>query len=73
MLLVALGQRPAIPPTCPHEWAQLMQQCWSDIPGQRPSFSSILSLLPSLPLSYIPLRNAHDRAGGDAYEIVPYY
>lgn len=39
------GLRPRIPPDCPTEYAQLMQQCWADDPDERPGFREILERL----------------------------
>ena len=39
------GLRPQVPPDCPTEYAQLMQQCWADDPDERPGFGEILERL----------------------------
>jgi hypothetical protein len=37
------GLRPHVPPKCP--WATTMQDCWLQDPAQRPSFSTVLTVL----------------------------
>merc|ERR1719159_2231621 len=43
--LLVQGQRPdleAVPPDCPPNLLELMQQCWSHLPEERPSFAAIV-------------------------------
>jgi len=35
------GLRPTIPRHCPHAWARLITDCWSEDPNGRPSFEEI--------------------------------
>ena len=39
------GKRPPVPDSCPAPIAQLMRQCWSPEPSQRPSFEDIHMIL----------------------------
>ena len=35
------GKRLAKPQDCPEEVYQVMQQCWNEIPSERPNFSTV--------------------------------
>jgi alpha-tubulin suppressor-like RCC1 family protein len=37
--------RPAIPKTCPKDWADLMKRCWDHLPNKRPTFNEIIESL----------------------------
>ncbi|CAN6206086.1 unnamed protein product [Urochloa humidicola] len=37
--------RPPIPPTCDPQWRDLMEQCWSNEPEKRPTFTEVVSRL----------------------------
>ncbi|GAX76292.1 hypothetical protein CEUSTIGMA_g3737.t1 [Chlamydomonas eustigma] len=39
------GRRPPLPSTCPKTMADLIQQCWTEDPSQRPSFGVLLLTL----------------------------
>jgi len=39
------GLRPAIPPSCPKKWANLIERCWHQEPTKRPPFSEIMHIL----------------------------
>ncbi|TPX32874.1 hypothetical protein SmJEL517_g04077 [Synchytrium microbalum] len=39
------GARPALPEYVPTELSELIQQCWTDLPADRPSFSEIVQIL----------------------------
>jgi hypothetical protein len=46
--LVNAGVRPALPAGCepaPEGYRELMEQCWSGRPGNRPTFGSVLETL----------------------------
>ena len=45
---VPLGLRPAIPPSFPKPWVELMSSCWATAPADRPSFEQILNSLDSM-------------------------
>lgn len=40
-----LGVRPAVPPKCPTELAELMKDCWKAAPDERKYFKSDFSIL----------------------------
>ncbi|CAN6199811.1 unnamed protein product [Urochloa humidicola] len=37
--------RPPVPPTCDPQWRDLMEQCWSNEPEKRPTFTKVVSRL----------------------------
>ncbi|CAL5061633.1 unnamed protein product [Urochloa decumbens] len=37
--------RPPVPPTCDPQWRDLMEQCWSNEPEKRPTFTEVVSRL----------------------------
>jgi len=37
--------RPSLPPSCPFEWVNLIESCWSQDPVRRPSFNTIIGIL----------------------------
>jgi serine/threonine protein kinase len=46
--------RPGIPPYCPQPWIDLMIQCWSEVPEDRPTFGEIVERLQSMEVSGVP-------------------
>ncbi|KAJ1291885.1 hypothetical protein BS78_02G350500 [Paspalum vaginatum] len=40
--------RPPVPASCDPQWRELMEQCWSNEPEQRPSFTDVVSHLRSM-------------------------
>eukprot|EP01116_Phalansterium_solitarium_P000748 TRINITY_DN1059_c0_g2_i1.p1 TRINITY_DN1059_c0_g2~~TRINITY_DN1059_c0_g2_i1.p1 ORF type:complete len:744 (-),score=214.92 TRINITY_DN1059_c0_g2_i1:445-2676(-) len=42
------GVRPTIPPTCPASWARLIETCWAELSGSRPSMDEVLLRLEQL-------------------------
>ncbi|WVZ66697.1 hypothetical protein U9M48_015886 [Paspalum notatum var. saurae] len=40
--------RPPVPASCDPQWRELMEQCWSNEPEQRPSFTEVVSHLRSM-------------------------
>lgn len=42
---VLSGQRPKIPSTCPIQYAQLIRDCWSHSPNERPAFAEVKASL----------------------------
>jgi hypothetical protein len=47
------GERLAIPPTCPPDYAKLINECWASDPVARPPFSSILVTLERMRNEYL--------------------
>jgi len=48
---VLSGNRPDIPPSVPTAIAELISQCWSSNPAQRPSFANIVDLISQMNVS----------------------
>lgn len=46
------GERLAIPPTCPPDYAKLINACWDNDPTARPAFTSILTTLERMRAEY---------------------
>lgn len=53
------GQRDQIPDEIPQNYHKLIQDCWDDSPGLRPSFREIVTFL-SQPQNYLPGVNASE-------------
>jgi hypothetical protein len=47
MEVVTRSIRPTIPPTCPPDFRNMIEQCWAQIPYHRPTFATILEQLVS--------------------------
>lgn len=45
---IAAGQRPLISSNMPHNYALLVQMCWSQSPAQRPPFEQVVARMESL-------------------------
>ncbi|KAM9957201.1 hypothetical protein ACTFIW_008941 [Dictyostelium discoideum] len=53
------GLRPTIPPTCPPEYVELIQSCWTHEPNSRPTFTSIVEILGQIKKKFAPLPFTH--------------
>ncbi|KYQ94307.1 RasGEF domain-containing protein [Tieghemostelium lacteum] len=53
------GLRPTIPATCPPEYVELIQSCWTHEPSSRPTFTSIVESINQLKKKFIPLPFQH--------------
>eukprot|EP01132_Coremiostelium_polycephalum_P002390 gene2390-2955_t len=53
------GLRPTIPPTCPPEYVELVQSCWTHEPNSRPTFTSVVETLTQLKKKLAPLPFTH--------------
>ncbi|EGG25213.1 RasGEF domain-containing protein [Cavenderia fasciculata] len=51
------GLRPTIPTTCPPEYAELIQSCWTHEPNSRPTFTSVVETLTNLKKKFAPLQS----------------
>lgn len=56
--------RPSIPKSCPKEWKELMEECWSGNQKNRPSFFSILNKLKEIQPFIAPNLRLTDVTGG---------
>eukprot|EP01133_Synstelium_polycarpum_P004077 gene4077-4749_t len=50
------GLRPTIPSTCPPEYAELIQSCWTHEPNSRPTFTTIVETISNLKIKLVPLQ-----------------
>ncbi|EGC32773.1 cGMP binding protein with small GTPase-serine/threonine kinase-dep-rasgef-gram-and two cGMP binding domains [Dictyostelium purpureum] len=53
------GLRPTIPSTCPPEYVELIQSCWTHEPNSRPTFTSIVEALGQIKKKFAPLPFTH--------------
>ncbi|KAF2072479.1 hypothetical protein CYY_006211 [Polysphondylium violaceum] len=53
------GLRPTIPPSCPPEYVELIQSCWTHEPNSRPTFTSIVESLGQIKKKFAPLPFSH--------------
>jgi hypothetical protein len=42
------GKREIIPPECPPQYAQLIEQCWAHEPDDRPAMDSVIQALENI-------------------------
>ena len=40
-----IGARPALPLTCPPDWADLIERCWDGEPARRPEIARVHEIL----------------------------
>ncbi|EFA77570.1 RasGEF domain-containing protein [Heterostelium album PN500] len=51
------GLRPNIPASCPPEYVELIQSCWTHEPNSRPTFTSIVESLANLKKKLVPIQS----------------
>jgi len=51
------GERLSIPPTCPPDYAKLINHCWGTDPSVRPSFANVLVTLERMRADYLAQKN----------------
>jgi Protein tyrosine and serine/threonine kinase len=59
------GERLAIPPTCPPDYAKLINMCWETDPSVRPPFSTILVTLERMRSEYLAQKVGEERGIGE--------
>lgn len=59
---VVNGLRPTIPSTTPENFSELIQQCWSSEPADRPDCESVLKRLVEMQNDYLSNTSKWDRS-----------